>query len=282
MVVYHLLFDLAHFYEWNIPVTGDAWMMFVRITASLFFLLIGICFVISWSRRCLDMRQHVIPSSPSVGEGVSRDNAGATRHDTFLFLYKKYLRRGLLIFAGGMLITLVTYLFSPEFYVKFGVLHFIGVSTLLLPFFVPFKQWNFLLGIFVLLVPPFIGRLNPSTELVPSGVHPFLFPLPAEALLAGRSLGGGWAKAGFGFPPTGFSSLDYYPLLPWFGVILLGTAVGTVLYSPKRHQALGTFDFFPFPRWLLACGKRSLWIYFAHQPVILLILSLILGLPVHG
>jgi uncharacterized membrane protein len=65
MIFYHLAFDLAYFYDWGIPVMSGPWMTLVNATATMFFLLVGICFVISWERRCLDMRQRVIPSDPA-------------------------------------------------------------------------------------------------------------------------------------------------------------------------------------------------------------------------
>ena len=245
MVLYHFLFDLAYFYRWDIPVGEGSWRIFATFIAAIFLLLIGICFVISWERRRLETRSHVIPSSPSVNDGVSRD-----RHHTFWSLYPTYLKRGFIIFSGGMLITFVTWSLAPDFYVKFGILHLIGISTLLLPFFASFKYWNFLLGVIVLFV---FFVLPKQTSSV------FFFPL--------------------GFPSPNFASLDYFPLVPWFGVILIGMTLGSILYVPKRHPALALIDTLPFPLWLLGCGKCSLWIYFLHQPLILLLLNLILGMP---
>src|SRR3989344_4664048 len=108
MVLYHLLFDLAYFYGWQIPIYDGGWRIFARAAAILFLLLVGICFVISWER-------------------ASRLAVLAPRHDTFWNTYKKYLRRGLFIFAGGMVISLVTKIFAGDMYVRFGVLHLIGV-----------------------------------------------------------------------------------------------------------------------------------------------------------
>jgi uncharacterized membrane protein len=224
MVLYHLVFDLAFFYEWDIPVTGGAWMTLVNVTATTFFLLIGICFVISWERT-KQTRQRRVST------------------------YAKYLRRGLIIFSGGMAITLVTYVFSSEFYVKFGVLHFVGVSTLLLPFFTAFKRANLVIGLILIALPAFLA-------------------LPAFPAFIGFPLG---------FPPSNFSSLDYYPLFPWFGVILLGMAVGFTLYSPRRHSSIEPLGKIPYPPLLLACGRTALLLYFVHQPVILLVLWLALG-----
>lgn len=248
MVVYHFLFDLAYLYEWDIPVTGDAWMTAVFITATLFFLLVGICFVISWERASSTVY-------PEPFDGTQDRLRRGTQHDT-LFLYPKYLRRGLLIFSGGMLITLITWWATPDFFVKFGALHLIGVAALLQPFFIPLKKWNALLGSIIIVLPPLL-------------TIPTLPSLPSLLFFVG-------------FPAPNFSSLDYFPLLPWFGVILLGMALGYALYIPPRQAALRALGTIPYHRTLLFLGRRSLWIYFAHQPVILLILSLVLGLPVQG
>ena len=233
MVSYHLAFDLAYFYGWNIPVEEGVWKILARTAAMFFLLLVGVCFAISWERT---RRPLAVGSWPL-----------ALRR-----CYAKYLRRGLMIFAGGMLISFTTWAVVPDAFVQFGVLHLIGISTLLLPFFTPFKQWNLL---FVLLV-LFVSLVLPKPTSSPS-----LFPL--------------------GLITSTFSSLDYFPLLPWFGVILLGMVIGNALYIPTPCSFLSALSHLPYPRSLLWMGRRSLWIYCAHQPLLLLILSLILGIPVH-
>ncbi|MBI2117790.1 DUF1624 domain-containing protein, partial [Candidatus Peregrinibacteria bacterium] len=102
-----------------------------------------------------------------------------------------------------------------------------------------------------------------------------------------------------GFPPTYFSSLDYFPLIPWFGVILIGTAIGHILYiqhpnwrnpssifnSPAfatslrqgygRQEATAGKQFFI----LNFAGRHSLLIYLLHQPILLALLFLLLKPP---
>jgi len=223
MVTYHLLFDLTYFYDFAIPIYDGGWRIFARSAAALFLLLVGICFVISWER------------SP---------------------IYKKYFRRGLIIFCGGMLISLVTYFIAPHAYVRFGILHLIGVSALLQPFFVRLKQWNLPLGFFIIFLSLSIFLRGSETR----ATIPAFLGLPLGLT-----------------PPA--SSLDYFPLFPWLGVILIGMSIGKMLYIPSRRLFLRTFDQVPFPRLLLWSGKRSLWIYFLHQPILFALLSLALGIP---
>lgn len=80
----------------------------------------------------------------------------------------------------------------------------------------------------------------------------------------------------FPFPPP-FITLDYVPLLPNFGMILLGATLGHLLYErgmrPKTWEA---------PSWLRSIslpGRHALVFYLAHQPVIILILAILFGLP---
>ena len=78
-----------------------------------------------------------------------------------------------------------------------------------------------------------------------------------------------------GLTAPGFTSSDFFPLLPGLGWFLLGACLGTVLYKEKR-SLLPNFPaenfVVKFFRW---CGSHSLWIYLIHQPVLYGIVSLL-------
>jgi uncharacterized membrane protein len=75
---------------------------------------------------------------------------------------------------------------------------------------------------------------------------------------------------------------DYMPMIPWVGVFLIGCLVGRVCYAektsllPAKNKAAGIicapFEF---------CGRHSLIIYFAHQPIVYGILFVIFMLIRH-
>ena len=82
-------------------------------------------------------------------------------------------------------------------------------------------------------------------------------------------------RAWLGFPSTTFSSGDYYPLLPYLFLYLIG-AFGAIRY----HRAHASE-----PAWMLVdrcplltlIGRHSLAVYLLHQPMVLLALSIVIG-----
>lgn len=218
MVLYHILFDLDYFYRFDFPFAQWQWKLAARSIASLFLVLVGISFVLSWERTKSEMR------------------------------FKKLIKRSAFILSGAMIISVATWFVAPGAFVKFGILHLIGISALVQPFFARLSTWNLLLGMSIFIAGVWMNSLSTSSM--------FLFP--------------------FGITYPSFASLDYYPLLPWFGIILLGMGIGYSFYLPNRHASLAIFSRIPYPRWLIWCGQQAFAIYFIHQPVILLFLWLVL------
>jgi len=68
-----------------------------------------------------------------------------------------------------------------------------------------------------------------------------------------------------------FMSYDYFPLIPWFGVFLIGAALGKTVYKSRRSLLPRP----PRPIFINAAGRYSLWIYLVHQPVIMGVLYLL-------
>jgi uncharacterized membrane protein len=73
-----------------------------------------------------------------------------------------------------------------------------------------------------------------------------------------------------GIRQMGRYMVDYYPLLPWFGVALLGVFFGLTLYpgGRPRFELADLSPKFPLPA-LTFLGRNSLVIYLVHQPIIL-------------
>ena len=77
----------------------------------------------------------------------------------------------------------------------------------------------------------------------------------------------------FPTPTAPLPTLDYYPFLPWFGLMLIGYGIGHYLYI--RNDLRFLFSTFRFPLSTFP-GRHSLIIYLVHQPIILLLLRLLL------
>ena len=159
-------------------------------------------------------------------------------------LFGKYLRRGLRILGYAMALTAVSWFLGMGI-IAFGILHLIGVSIILAYPFLRLRLPNLILGLSLVATGWYMRVQNVSSE------SPGLLP--------------------FGVVPENLSMPDYRPLLPWFGVILLGLFVGNVVYgSGKREgRASGTP---PFAGPLASLGRNSLFIYLVHQPIMVALL----------
>lgn len=165
-------------------------------------------------------------------------------------LSRNNVRRGLRLLAVALALTLGTYLiavwlhfFDPADTIIFGILHCLAVSMLL--YGAVFKKVS--------------AAANALCGAAVMGLAALL-PIVGKVF----SIRSNWLIP-FGLPSQSFSSLDYFPLIPWFGVFLIGVALGKSVYASKRSllpwRLPGTF--------VNAAGRHSLLIYIVHQPVIM-------------
>ncbi|GIV80306.1 MAG: membrane protein [Litorilinea sp.] len=227
MVIYHLMYDLYYFQITDAIFTVPFWFYFQRTTASTFILLVGISLAILYQRT------------------QARGEPGRV-------LWRQNWRRGVRIFGWGMVITAVTWLvLGPRLAIKFGVLHFIGVSIVMATPFLRFRWLNLGLGVLLIL---------------------------AGKVLQRRTFDWPWL-VWLGFEPANHVYVDYFPVIPWFGVVLIGLFLGNFLYHGKaRRFHLPNLSDWPPVRGLEWLGLRSLTIYLLHQPVLLAILLPLLRL----
>lgn len=168
------------------------------------------------------------------------------------------VRRGALVFACGMLCTAVTVgmvllgFSGKGMAIWFGVLHCLGICMLL---------W------------PAVRRL----PVIPMAILGLVLVVAGLWMHSGLRVDFPWLIP-LGVLQRGFVSPDYFPLLPNFGYFLLGAVLGRTLYRSKQSLLPRVDPRMRVFRFLISCGRYSLWIYLLHQPVLTVLFTLIVWL----
>ncbi len=212
VVFYHFIFDLTYFRFTQIELYAGFWLYFQRVAATLFVLIFGICISVS-----------------------------ANRKDYKVSFLKRALKLGLV----AALITLVTWVFAPGEFIRFGIIHFFAVATVLSLFFVKLRKYNLPIAFVIILCGLYLNTIESTNA--------FLLP--------------------FGVLTQGIKTLDYFPLLPWFGIVLIGMAIGDYVYSKQKF--VFNIKENKVTSFLSLIGHHTLAIYLVHQPLIIAGLVLI-------
>ncbi len=163
------------------------------------------------------------------------------------------LKRGLVVFASGLLVTYVTMFMEQLFgfkdlHVWFGILHMIGLCMILYTLFRKLPFWALaLFGAAFLALGFWMQTRTVSVD--------YLFPL-------------GLRSANF------YVGSDYFALFPGFGWFLIGAAIGKTAYRRKESLLPKVNADFFLLRGLRFVGRYSLWFYLLHQPVLFAIVFL--------
>jgi|TARA_Y100000310_G_scaffold142197_1_gene141654 uncharacterized membrane protein len=201
MLVLNFVTDLNHFGIMNTE-TGDQWWWMARIAASLF---VGI-------------------------SGVSYFLAHRLEYD-----FTKTSGRTKRLIFWAFVITIITYIFEPSAYVRFGVLHLLALASIVA--FPVARKPEFALGIGLILL---------------------IIPLSSNSNLV-------W----LGLRETGFIAVDYFPLNPWLGIFFIGLALASRIY-PEGKPLIEI----QWPEKWLWFGRNTLTIYVIHQPILIGLLVL--------
>ena len=199
MLVSNFITDLNYF-DIMILEKGDFWWWLARSTATLFVGLSGFSYYLA------DRKEHV---------------------------FSKTFKRTQRLIFWAFTITIMTFLFEPNAYVRFGVLHLLAFASI---------------AAFPLVRYPLIAFMV--------GISFFLIPLFSNENLV-------W----LGLSETGLLAVDYFPLNPWFGVFLICIGLSSQIY-PEGKPLLDI----KWPEKWLFLGRNTLLIYVFHQPFLIALL----------
>lgn len=220
MIIYHFSWDLDYFEFINDNVASDlGWRIFARMIAASFLFLVGVSLVLA-TRSGFNRRSY-------------------------------WIRMGQ-VTAGAAAVTAATWFVFPEFFVFFGILHNIAVSSILGIVFLRAPVW-IVMGAAVgcILLPAY-----PTSGLFD---HPILL----------------WTGLATERP----QSADFVPLFPWFATVLFGIVCARLgLLSPRLIAWLAQPRDGLFGRILRIAGRNSLVVYLVHQPILFGLVALIVTL----
>jgi uncharacterized membrane protein len=159
--------------------------------------------------------------------------------------YKNLIVRGLKIIGFGMILTIGSFIFIPDKPVFFGVLHCIGLSIIISVPILKYKNYAFLYSILFIFLSLVVTRFTvekPNFLQFIVGIH------QTDVMKY---------------------TVDYFPLLPWLTIIIIGIAVGDLLYcGDKRTFKLPDLSRYKSLKIFQWIGQHSLGIYLIHQPII--------------
>lgn len=172
-------------------------------------------------------------------------------------LSNNHLKRGVIIFSSGILISVLTYLFLRQSVIIFGILTFLGSAVLLT---IPIKK--------------FLKKLNPIIGAVISFLLFFILRdcnngnLGFEGLLSiklPKLLYSNYFTAFFGFPHNSFYSSDYFSIFPWYFLFLFGFFIYGIFEKCNLTEKLLSKGKIPVA---FTLGRNSLLVYLLHQPIL--------------
>ena len=178
-------------------------------------------------------------------------------------LGSKGLKRGITVFLGGVIVTAVTMVVLPDMPALFGVLTLIGSCMILaVPLHKVFSKIPSLLGFAMSLL----------LFIILYDINDGIIDLFYTTVNVPESFFANYFTAYLGFPQPGFSSSDYFPILPWVFLFFTGYFFNGLVskYLPKVKLLRLRVPMLSF------CGRNSLIIYLLHQPVIYIVLMLVM------
>lgn len=173
-----------------------------------------------------------------------------------LSLSRNPLKRGITVFASGLLVSVVTLIFIPENRVVFGVLTLIGSCMIIMSFAdkIPYINKNKIsyltTSLLMFIITFHIGTGKIKLLGLSCKIPEYMYT--------------GYVMTYLGFPFKSFYSTDYFPLIPWLFLFSAGYFSFKIAKEKDLLNCLKGQRF----KVLSFIGKNTLIIYLFHQIIL--------------
>lgn len=171
--------------------------------------------------------------------------ANSKKNQSISKFLKKRCLRSYHIAIYAIIITILTYFLYPNIMIKFGILHFLALGTLIVS---PIAYLNSKYITFIFFV---ISIILSYGNCIPS------ISKPIDVILGGGKL-------------SPYPSMDWFPLLKFMPYLLFGILIAQIFKfnNDNKNELNKKTPFFKLLEWM---GKKSLELYTAHVIILLVI-----------
>ena len=165
--------------------------------------------------------------------------------------YKKQFKRISKLIICALLMSSFTYFVFRDNFVKFGILHFIAFSSLLL---MPIIDKPNIIQLLIILITVlfFLNIQYPNM---------FYNIPPHTAFISGFY--------------SNWNSIDHFPLIPWLAIMCFGVLIGHIYVDKQPDLLPKELDNLKLSQFLQTIGSHSLQIYMVHWIILYIIYTFI-------
>ena len=201
MIIFHFFYLMYFMNIKKFNIDNGILNFFARSAHSIFILMVGVNIAISYKK---------------IKEKYKEFN-----NDEFMNIYiGKTFKRAMYLLLFGFIMTLLSYLGFGNLFIKFGIFHFIGISLLLSILVTPYK-YNPMIATGIILVLYSLINYSKINNVLSTSCE----NMPLFCFISGLY-------------NVKYSSLDYFPIIPFFGLMTLGITIGNYMYTDKKRNYL--------------------------------------------
>lgn len=162
--------------------------------------------------------------------------------DYYKIFIKKHLTRIFKLSIIALSLSFFSYLIFGELWIKFGILHFMALGSLLVTPYIDNQMINIFVIFLILLFKIYNKKLRQIFYFIP----------PKIAFISGLY--------------TSYPSMDHFPLIPWLALMSIGLLIGKYIVTLKNKELIDNKNKNKniISKSLSWIGKNSLEIYIVH------------------